>query len=151
MAGGFFPSVEAMKMRVGGTSRQRTHALNEATPSASARVFNHCDIVLEKDPREQGWVSTLANSAGRDVIQRLFPDLPIRWHRSPRFPFDWATADLFVSRMIEVSHAHRLPESPPASRWVLTDAHIARRLARGAMDYGCRVALRNGKTFSLID
>jgi hypothetical protein len=138
-------------MWVGSTARQRTHALDQATPSAPERVFNHCDVVLENDPREHGWVSILANSAGRDIIRNLFPDLPIRWHRSPRFPFDWSTADLFVSRMIEVSTAHRLPEPPPTSKWVLTDSHIARRLARGAMDYGCRVALKNGKSFSLID
>ena len=122
-----------------------------ARPENPGKIFGYCDVLLENDSREQGWVSILANASGRYVVQDLFPDLPIRWHRSPLFPFGWSTADLFVSRMIAISNAHKLPEPPPASQWVLTDSQIVRRLARGAMDYGCRVGLRDGKKYCLID
>jgi hypothetical protein len=60
----------------------------------SEKIFDRCDMSLEDDPHEQGWVSILANAAGREAMEELFPDLPIRWHRSNLFPVDWATADL---------------------------------------------------------
>ena len=111
-------------------------------------IFDHCDLALEDDPYEQGWVSILANSAGRNAVEDLFPDLPIKWHRSPLFPGDWATADLFVSRMVEMSDAHKLPKLPFVSRG--TESQIVRRLARGAIDVGCRVGLKSGQKYSLI-
>jgi hypothetical protein len=137
-----------VKRWIGGVLRKLSAV--EEEPKQSHGIFDHCDMTLEDDPHEQGWVSVLANAAGRNAVEDLFPDLPIKWHRSPRFPFDWATADLFISRMVEICDTHKLPKPAALSGAAVNESQIVRRLARGAIHCGCRVALKSGQQYSLM-
>jgi hypothetical protein len=67
------------------------------------------DVILDNEG--EGWVRVCANEAGRGILYRIFPDLPIDWNATPDIAKGYAGASLHIERMTSKSDVtQELPE-----------------------------------------